>query len=103
MSVPPAQPTEVKIIEAPVPRAETPAERISRLSHEANEQGLTSYTRDIGVGYWWVGHRGVASSRAISRNNLLSQAIEPTFTSTVIPGVHTPTLPMVICFGGFSR
>jgi hypothetical protein len=39
------QPTEVKIIEAPAPPLETASEKEARLSHEANEQDLTAYTR----------------------------------------------------------
>ena len=45
ISVPPVQPTEVKIIEAPAPPLETASEKEARLSHEANEQDLTAYTR----------------------------------------------------------
>jgi len=45
ISVPAAQPTAVKIISTPAPKTETIGEREARLSHEANEQGLTDYTR----------------------------------------------------------
>jgi hypothetical protein len=45
ISAPPVQPNEVKIIEAPAPPLETASEKEARLSHEANEQGLTAYTR----------------------------------------------------------
>ena len=44
-SVPPALPSEVKIIATPEPKAESTEERKARASHEANEQGLTDYTR----------------------------------------------------------
>lgn len=45
ISMPPAQPAEVKIIEAPAPPLEMASEKEARLSHDANEQDLTAYTR----------------------------------------------------------
>ncbi len=47
ISEPPAPPSEVKIIGVPNPLPESSEQKKSRLSHEANEEGLTRYTESL--------------------------------------------------------